>query len=69
MLIKSFHYICKENAAFSIKSSLFLHYFPLFFPLFTIAKKKEYIKIDRDKSTFKSHRDFDSEIEMTFKHF
>ena len=32
-------------------------------------KKKEYIKIDRDKSTFKSHRDFDSEIEMTFKHF
>ena len=30
---------------------------------------KEYIKIDRDKSTFKSHRDFDSEIEMTFKHF
>ena len=32
-------------------------------------KKNEYIKIDRDKSTFKSHRDFDSEIEMTFKHF
>ena len=31
--------------------------------------QKEYIKIDRDKSTFKSHRDFDSEIEMTFKHF
>ena len=29
----------------------------------------EYIKIDRDKSTFTSHRDFDSEIEMTFKHF
>ena len=29
----------------------------------------EYIKIDRDKSTFKSHRDFVSEIEMTFKHF
>ena len=29
----------------------------------------EYIKIDRDKPTFKSHRDFDSEIEMTFKHF
>ena len=29
----------------------------------------EYIKLDRDKSTFKSHRDFDSEIEMTFKHF
>ena len=38
-----------------------------------IQKKKschsEYIKIDRDKSTFKSHRDFDSEIEMTLKHF
>lgn len=30
---------------------------------------KEYIKIDRDKSTFKSHRNFDSEIQMTFKHF
>ena len=35
----------------------------------TITKIYEYIKIDRDKSTFKSHRDFDSEIEMTFKHF
>ena len=34
-----------------------------------IIKTNEYIKIDRDKSTFKSHRDFDSEIEMTFKHF
>ena len=33
------------------------------------TKYCEYIKIDRDKSTFKSHRDFDSEIEMTFKHF
>ena len=31
--------------------------------------KLEYLKLDRDKSTFKSHRDFDSEIEMTFKHF
>ena len=31
--------------------------------------EKEYIKLDRDKSTFKSHRDFNSEIEMTFKHF
>ena len=30
---------------------------------------KEYLKLDRDKSTFKSHREFDSEIEMTFKHF
>ena len=28
----------------------------------------EYIKIDRDKSTFKSHRDFCSEEEITFKH-
>ena len=40
------------------------------FIIFSIeGEKKEYIKIDRDKSTFKSHRDFDSEIEMTFKHF
>ena len=29
---------------------------------------KEYIKLDRDKSTFKSHRDFCSEKEITFKH-
>ena len=29
----------------------------------------EYIKLDRDKSTIKIHRDFDSEIEITFKHF
>ena len=29
---------------------------------------KEYIKLDRDKSTFKSHRDFSSEKEITFKH-
>ena len=29
----------------------------------------EYIKLDRDKSTLKIHRDFDSEIEITFKHF
>ena len=29
----------------------------------------EYIKLDRDKSTFKSHRNFSSEIEITFKHF
>ena len=36
---------------------------------FVYVNQKEYIKIDRDKSTFKSHRDFDSEIEMTFKHF
>ena len=36
---------------------------------FCLEKEKEYIKIDRDKSTFKSHRDFDSEIEITFKHF
>ena len=38
-------------------------------PDFSQAENVEYIKIDRDKSTFKSHRDFDSEIEMTFKHF
>ena len=29
---------------------------------------KEYTKLDRDKSTFKSHRDFSSEKEITFKH-
>ena len=34
-----------------------------------ITPNLEYLKLDRDKSTFKSHRDFDSEIEMTFKHF
>ena len=33
------------------------------------TRDKEYMKLDRDRSTFKSHRDFDSEIEMTFKHF
>ena len=33
------------------------------------GKRNEYIKLDRDKSTFKSHRDFSSEIEITFKHF
>ena len=38
-----------------------------FFFLKTL-KKKEYIKLDRDKSTFKSHRDFSSEKEITFKH-
>lgn len=37
--------------------------------LYRITIKLEYIKLDRDKSTFKSHRDFDSEIQMTFKHF
>ena len=31
--------------------------------------KMEYIKLDRDKSTFKSHRDFSSEKEISFKHF
>ena len=31
--------------------------------------EKEYIKLDRDKSTFKSHRDFSSEKEISFKHF
>ena len=29
----------------------------------------EYIKLDRDKSTFKSHRNFSSEKEISFKHF
>ena len=33
------------------------------------GKCGEYMKLDRDKSTFKSHRDFSSEIEITFKHF
>ena len=37
--------------------------------LLYISESKEYIKLDRDKSTFKSHRDFSSEIEITFKHF
>ena len=37
-------------------------------PMSKETKEKEYIKIDRDKSTFKSHRDFSSEIEITFKH-
>ena len=37
--------------------------------LLKIALIIEYIKLDRDKSTFKSHRDFSSEIEITFKHF
>ena len=32
-------------------------------------KNYEYIKLDRDKSTFKSHRDFSSEKEISFKHF
>ena len=32
------------------------------------ANLNEYIKLDRDKSTFKSHRDFCSEKEITFKH-
>ena len=34
----------------------------------TSATVSEYIKLDRDKSTFKSHRDFSSEKEITFKH-
>ena len=33
------------------------------------SSTKEYIKLDRDKSTFKSHRDFSSEKEISFKHF
>ncbi len=34
-----------------------------------LAEYDEYIKLDRDKSTFKSHRDFSSEKEISFKHF
>ena len=34
-----------------------------------VVSKLEYIKLDRDKSTFKSHRDFNSEKEISFKHF
>ena len=34
-----------------------------------VISKCEYIKLDRDKSTFKSHRDFNSEKEISFKHF
>ena len=37
--------------------------------LYRITIKLEYIKLDRDKSTFKSHRDFNSEKEISFKHF
>ena len=33
------------------------------------SEENEYIKLDRDKSTFKSHRDFSSEKEISFKHF
>ena len=39
------------------------------FSLAFLLELKEYMKLDRDKSTFKSRRDFDSEIEITFKHF
>ncbi len=39
------------------------------FTFITFSTKKEYIKLDRDKSTFKSHRDFSSEKEISFKHF
>ena len=42
-----------------IKKSFYLYF----------SKKIEYIKLDRDKSTFKSHRDFSSEKEISFKHF
>ena len=33
------------------------------------GKFGEYMKLDRDKSTFKSHMDFSSEKEISFKHF
>ena len=36
---------------------------------FGSPSENEYIKLDRDKSTFKSHRDFNSEKEISFKHF
>lgn len=60
--------------------ALFMEYLPLFLGSISSSHDKrfsnwiktsqtEYIKIDRDKSTFKSHRDFSSEIEITFKHF
>ena len=38
------------------------------FMKYVSATDIEYIKLDRDKSTFKSHRDFSSEKEITFKH-
>ena len=38
-------------------------------PTLVQACCSEYIKLDRDKSTFKSHRDFNSEKEISFKHF
>ena len=37
--------------------------------LIVFLRYNEYIKLDRDKSTFKSHRDFSSEKEISFKHF
>ena len=37
-------------------------------PPIAVPTNPEYIKLDRDKSTFKSHRDFCSEKEITFKH-
>ena len=40
----------------------------VFLGLLLIPTIWEYIKLDRDKSTFKSHRDFCSEKEITFKH-
>ena len=40
-------------------------YIPTFQYLVTFFK---YIKLDKSKSNFKSHRDFDSEIVITFKH-
>ena len=35
----------------------------------SVVKDLEYLNLDRDKSTFKSHRDFSSEKEISFKHF
>jgi len=53
-------YKCLKDKAMNIEINQYSYLSP---------KNIEYIKIDRDKSTFKSHRDFDSEIGMTFKHF
>ena len=36
--------------------------------LMSIPTYTEYLNLDRDKSTFKSHRYFSSEKEITFKH-
>ena len=47
---------------------MFIHRLHLRQPIM-VGDFLEYIKLDRDKSTFKSHRDFNSEKEISFKHF